>query len=215
MWSVPAACWKRARRICQAVYARAAGGEDSRGRQSRRRRDDSVSALKRTVLVVDDEESIRELFPALLGGTHRVLLAADGKEAVDIVRREPQIDLVLTDLFMPNQDGIEMIDALQELRPALRIIAMSGAFDGEFLSAAERAGVDATLRKPIELDTLRRTVDEVPEPGAASRLIRRPVSGAVSWCRKSGHPAALRLPFEPSSLEKARGFAGPRIALDR
>jgi PAS domain S-box-containing protein len=123
--------------------------------------DGAASALKRTVLVVDDDDSVRSLFPALLGGTYRVLLAADGKEAVDIARREHQIDLVLTDLFMPNQDGIETIQALQELRPALRIIAMSGAFDGQFLSAAERVGVDATLKKPIELETLRRTVDEI------------------------------------------------------
>ena len=122
---------------------------------------DTALALTRTVLVVDDDEAVRSLFPSLLGGTYRVLLAADGKEAVDIVRREPQIDLVLTDLFMPNQDGIETIQALQELRPALRIIAMSGAFDGQFLSAAERFGIDATLKKPIELETLRRTVDEV------------------------------------------------------
>ena len=122
---------------------------------------DTAPTLTRTVLVVDDDEAVRSLFPSLLGGTYRVLLAADGKEAVDIVRREPQIDLVLTDLFMPNQDGIETIQALQELRPALRIIAMSGAFDGQFLSAAERFGIDATLKKPIELETLRRTVDEV------------------------------------------------------
>jgi CheY-like chemotaxis protein len=121
----------------------------------------AAPALMRTLLVVDDDESVRNLFPALLGSTHRVLLAADGSEAVDIARREPQIDLVLTDLFMPNQDGIETIQALQELRLALRIIAMSGAFDGQFLSAAERLGVDATLRKPIELETLRRTIDDV------------------------------------------------------
>ena len=122
---------------------------------------ETAATLTRTVLVVDDDDSVRNLFPSLLGGAYRVLLASDGKEAVDVVRREPQIDLVLTDLFMPNQDGIETIQALQELRPALRIIAMSGAFDGQFLSSAERLGVDATLKKPIELETLRRTVDEV------------------------------------------------------
>jgi len=121
----------------------------------------SPASLKRTVLVVDDEEGVRSLFPALLGSAYRVLLAADGREAVDIARREHRLDLVLTDLFMPVQDGIETILALQELRPAIRIIAMSGAFDGQFLSAAERLNVDATLRKPIDLDTVRRTIDEV------------------------------------------------------
>src|SRR6185503_9392908 len=87
------------------------------------------ATLKRTVLVVDDDEGVRNLFPTILGNTYRVLLACDGKEAVDIARREHQLDLVLTDLFMPNQDGIETIQALQELRPAVRIIAMSGASD--------------------------------------------------------------------------------------
>jgi hypothetical protein len=122
---------------------------------------EAPATLKRTVLVVDDDESVRNLFPSLLGNSYRVLLAAGGKEALDIVRRESRIDLVLTDLFMPDQDGIETIQALQDVRPALRIIAMSGAFDGQFLTAADRCGVDATLRKPIELETLRQTVDEV------------------------------------------------------
>jgi PAS domain S-box-containing protein len=125
------------------------------------REETAPASLTRTVLVVDDEEDVRGLFPALLGPAYRVLLAADGKEAVDIARREHHLDLVVTDLFMPVQDGIETIQALQELRPAIRIIAMSGAFDGQFLSAAERLNVDATLKKPIDRETVRRTVDEV------------------------------------------------------
>jgi PAS domain S-box-containing protein len=113
------------------------------------------------LLVVDDDESVRGLVPELLQDRYDVLLAADGAEAVQIVRRTPSLKVVLTDLFMPNMEGFEMIKVVRALRPDVRIIAMSGAFGGEFLAGAERAGVDGTLRKPIDQKTLRRTLDGV------------------------------------------------------
>ena len=116
---------------------------------------------RRTILVVDDDESVRDLFVECLEPEHRVLAAGDGEEAMAIVRREPDIALMITDLFMPKQEGLETILAVRELRPGLRIIAISGVFGGQFLGTAERLGVNATLRKPVRLDTLRQTVGEV------------------------------------------------------
>ncbi len=107
------------------------------------------------LLVVDDDESIRSLVPEFLHDSYDVLVAADGEEAVEIVRRTPALETILTDLFMPNMEGLELIKEVRALRPGIRIIAMSGAFGGEFLAGAERAGVDATLRKPIQQETLR------------------------------------------------------------
>ena len=84
-------------------------------------------------------------------GVH--VIAADfdqaGLDALD------GVETILTDLFMPNMEGFELIKEVRALRPRIRIIAMSGAFGGEFLAGAERAGVDATLRKPIQQETLR------------------------------------------------------------
>jgi CheY-like chemotaxis protein len=118
-------------------------------------------ADRRTVLVVDDDENVRSLFVECLDAEYRVLQAGDGEEAVAIVRRERDLDLLITDLFMPKQEGIETIQAVRDLLPGLRIIAISGAFGGQFLKAAERLGVDATLLKPIRLDALRKTVEDV------------------------------------------------------
>jgi len=106
--------------------------------------------------VVDDDEDVRSLLPHLLEDTCQVLVAADGVEAVEIVRRTPALDAILTDLFMPNMEGFEMIGIVREMRPDVRIIAMSGAFDGEFLAGATRAGAHATLKKPFDAATLRR-----------------------------------------------------------
>jgi PAS domain S-box-containing protein len=120
-----------------------------------------VSLSRRSVLVVDDDESVRKLFPELLGTTYETLLAADGGEAIDLVKRGRNIDLVITDLFMPHHDGIETIQILRDLRPGTPIIAISGAFGGQFLKAAERFGVEATLQKPIHRELLLRTVADV------------------------------------------------------
>jgi CheY-like chemotaxis protein len=104
---------------------------------------------------------VRKLFPELLGAGYETLLAADGAQAIDLCKRVSTVDLVITDLFMPHQDGIETIQALRELHPALPIVAISGAFGGQFLKAAERFGVEATLQKPIQREALLRTISEV------------------------------------------------------
>lgn len=104
------------------------------------------------VIVIDDEEPIRKLLRAILMDEgHDVALAASAAEAFRI-RREMPVDLVITDLFMPGQDGIEVIMALRREAPDLRVIAMSGGgMHGvhESLEMAEPLGAFATLRKPF------------------------------------------------------------------
>jgi CheY-like chemotaxis protein len=115
-----------------------------------------------TVLVVDDEDSIRWLFDEILTAEgYSVLAASDGREACDVLRRDLKLDLVLTDLVMPNQEGIETIRAIRQQFPKLKIIAMSGAFGGQFLSTAKVLGADATLQKPVKPEELRSTVARV------------------------------------------------------
>jgi PAS domain S-box-containing protein len=116
---------------------------------------------RRAVLVVDDDPRVRNLFPELLGGDFEVLIAADGREAIEIARRERRLDLLITDLFMPHHDGIETLQVIRERRPGIPVIAISGAFGGQFLKAAERFGVDATLQKPIQRDLLLGTIATV------------------------------------------------------
>jgi CheY-like chemotaxis protein len=121
----------------------------------------AMPATLRTILVVDDEEAVRRLLQDMLGDRYRVLVAADGREALETIEGEPNLDLVITDLVMPNLEGIETIQAIRKVRPGLKIVAMSGAFGGHFLKSAKVLGADAALMKPIQVDTLRKTLGEL------------------------------------------------------
>ena len=115
----------------------------------------------RTVLVVDDERAVRETLAGLLQNSgFDVHTAEGGQEARTILRKLP-IDLVLTDLVMPSEEGIELIRDLRKRHPKLKIVAMSGAFGAEVLDAASRLGADAALTKPINAETLRLCVERL------------------------------------------------------
>lgn len=107
----------------------------------------------RSILVVDDEENIRNLLSQILNPAgYDVLEAKDGKEAMRVVE-EHSVDIVITDLAMPEQEGIETVRALRRSHPGVKIIAMSGAF-GDQLRTVKILGADATIRKPIDCDQL-------------------------------------------------------------
>ena len=113
----------------------------------------------RTVLVIDDDAAVSGLLQRILSGAgYHVLVAADGKMGMEAVEREA-VDLVITDLVMPEQEGIETVNRLHVQRPNLPVIAISGAFGGSFLKAAAMLGAAATLAKPIAADELLRVVE--------------------------------------------------------
>ncbi len=107
-----------------------------------------------TILVVDDDPGIRKLLRNVLTGvSYQVLEADNGREAERLVETS-EIDLVIMDLAMPEQEGIETIQILRRTRPRLKIIAMSGVFAGSMLRAAEHLGAQASIPKPIQPDEL-------------------------------------------------------------
>ncbi|HKF74484.1 MAG TPA: response regulator [Stellaceae bacterium] len=110
------------------------------------------------ILVIDDEVPVRRLVAlALERQGHAVAEASDGAEALRILAARA-IDLVITDLLMPETDGIETIMELRRLYPATKIIAISGGGEYQsgtgFLRAAESLGADCTLTKPFEFRQL-------------------------------------------------------------
>ncbi len=110
------------------------------------------------ILVIDDEAPMRRFVAlALEKQGHVVAEAADGAEALKIMA-ERAVDLVITDLLMPETDGIETIMELRRLYPATKIIAISGGGEYQsgvgFLRAAESLGADRTLTKPFEFKQL-------------------------------------------------------------
>lgn len=113
--------------------------------------------LVKQILVVDDDADLRSaLTRALTHVGYRVRTAADGAEALRLQRDAPA-DLVLTDVYMPGEDGLAEIRELRAGWPNLKIVAMSGAADRgdvDLLEVAQAFGADASVAKPFELDDL-------------------------------------------------------------
>ena len=111
----------------------------------------------RSILIADDDKSLRSALKlALEANGYQVRIAANGDEALALQRKTPA-DVLITDIFMPESDGFEAIDAFRKAFPATKIIAMSGdakRAKHEYLSAAALIGVDATLKKPFQVGTL-------------------------------------------------------------
>ena len=105
------------------------------------------------VLIVDDDEADRVLMSAILARAgHELYFANSGEEAVKLYLRE-RVDVVVTDIQMPNGDGIELIEALRGLDPDVAIVAVSGQKPHR-LQIAELAGAYAILEKPISYERL-------------------------------------------------------------
>jgi len=116
----------------------------------------------KNILVVDDNEDICDLVSAALKRAgFDVRIALNGTQALALQRKQAA-DLLLTDIFMPEQDGLETIVHFKAEFPETRIIAMSaGSSRGmklRFLETASVAGADATLRKPFGAEQLLDTV---------------------------------------------------------
>ncbi len=105
------------------------------------------------ILVVDDEAAVAELICRTLDNAgFSTLSAANGKEALLLLSAD--VDLVITDLVMPELEGLELLKHLRNDWPLLPVIAVSGAFDGVYLGPAARLGARVVLRKPFTPDVL-------------------------------------------------------------
>mgnify|MGYP001225599899 CR=1 FL=1 len=109
--------------------------------------------LHRRILVVDDERSVllvthRTL--VRLGDGYEVVAAQNGREALDRIREAP-FDLVITDLKMPEMDGVALTEAIRELCPDTIVIWMTAYGCGSLMDAAARLMVYGCLEKPVEV----------------------------------------------------------------
>jgi len=108
-----------------------------------------------TILFIDDEDLTRTIFQvALAGAGYRVLTAESGPHGLRLLEHQ-EVDLILVDIFMPETDGLELIQRLRTTRPTSKIIAMSGGSgERDDLGATMYEGANDTLKKPFSLQEL-------------------------------------------------------------
>ena len=116
------------------------------------------------ILIIDDDNQFRTMLRKMVERNgYEVVEASDGKEGIKLYRKNPT-DLIITDLIMPEKDGIETIQELRKDFPDVKIIAISGGGrlgPHDYLHLAKMLGAQRTLTKPIELDELLKAIEEL------------------------------------------------------
>jgi CheY-like chemotaxis protein len=119
------------------------------------------------VLVVDDNRDLLDSLALVLQGAGYEVETATSAARALAAHRERAADVVITDIFMPETDGLETVAAFRAGWPGLKIIAMSGGgrmAKGNYLNAAGFAGADAVLQKPFDLARLLSALEGLDRP---------------------------------------------------
>lgn len=118
-----------------------------------------------SVLIVDDDPLVRESFRdhfTDLGAT--VSIAVNGQDAIRLLTDGYTYDLVVTDILMPNRDGIELIRTLRTINPTIKVIAISGGGTGDaldYLTSAKKFGAVGFLQKPVRIRDLDQFIESL------------------------------------------------------
>ena len=116
--------------------------------------------MANTILIADDNQMLRNCLTDILEDAgHSVVQVSNGREALTHIHSSTEFGLIITDLMMPDMEGLELITILKTSHPSLAIVAISGSFDEEFLKVAKRLGVKNTIQKPLTRASLLKTVE--------------------------------------------------------
>ena len=117
--------------------------------------------IKKQILIVDDNPDSCEMLSFILASEgFSVIAAEDGLEALELVK-DVQPDLIITDINMPNIDGIELTKQLREQFQSTLPIVIVSAFGGEVVSKAIEAGANGAIQKPLHIDSLLTLVEQI------------------------------------------------------
>ena len=126
------------------------------------------------VLIIDDDSVTRQITEAVLTQAgYRVEAIADGRRALEWLETRCAA-IVITDIFMPDVDGLEVVRQVRRRCPASRVLAISGGsqvLPQDYLPIAERLGADATLTKPFRPADLLATIGRLSELNEPSEAV--------------------------------------------
>ncbi|MFC1817330.1 response regulator [Thermodesulfobacteriota bacterium] len=130
---------------------------------------------KKRILIIDDDEQIRKLLhKILIGAGYEVYVAADGKKGVQLFHEKP-VDLVITDMIMPEKMGVEVILELKEKFPGIKVIAISGGGDfGPELELDMAGTLEVhTIEKPFSPNDILEAVDRLTAEDQTQSMVNQ------------------------------------------
>ncbi|MDR0532580.1 MAG: response regulator [Verrucomicrobiales bacterium] len=118
------------------------------------------------VLIIEDSEAARAQMEILVTELNHICLgAANGREAINLLSEQGDVDLIVTDIFMPEMDGLETIELIAQTYPKIRVIAVSaggvGMSGASMLEIASGMGARAVLNKPFGAEDFKNTIAAV------------------------------------------------------
>lgn len=123
------------------------------------------SATIKTILLVEDDDVVRQLTAQVLEEFgYQVHALRDGTSALELLRSEQQVDLLMSDIGLPGMDGRALVESARQLRPALPVLFASGYDERELLEqvrARDTAAVTESIVKPYDLQVLARRLSEL------------------------------------------------------
>ena len=118
------------------------------------------------ILIVDDEQSYRQLLSLVFEGDgHFIRTASNGREALELLQAEPA-DIIISDVRMPDMDGIEMLSSVRESQPDLGVVLMTAFASVETAREAFKLGADDFITKPFDVEELKLIVKKTLEKQA-------------------------------------------------
>jgi len=115
-------------------------------------------AAEKKILIVDDEEGVRESLKLILGNSYGLIVTDSGKQGLECLEKSKDIDLVLLDIKMPQTNGFEVLKNIKEKHPAVKIIMVTGYRSVESAAEAVRLGASGYVVKPFKADEILNTV---------------------------------------------------------
>lgn len=132
---------------------------------------DVTGATQSTILIVDDNVELAENLAEIVEDTGvRVLLADNGRRALEQLSQEP-VDLIITDMRMPEMDGLTLIEHLKQVGSRVPVVVMSAYSEEHVIANAHAAGALSVLSKPVDIDELLGLVKRVLEHGSTILLV--------------------------------------------
>jgi CheY-like chemotaxis protein/anti-sigma regulatory factor (Ser/Thr protein kinase) len=153
--------------------------------------------MSHTLLIAEDDENSRKVFRKVLAADgYHIIDVADGAAALDVLKNE-SIDVLLTDIFMPNMGGIELLERAREVQPNLRAIVMTGNNTKETVIDAMRNKACDFLSKPFHIDDLRAAVHAAMERNQECHI--EIISAKPDWIE-------LSVPCDLAAVEPIQKF---------
>ena len=109
--------------------------------------------MRKSILVCDDEEGVRESLKLILEKEYDVIFAANGGEAVQKMKTLP-VDLVILDIKMPRKDGLETLRELKKIKPSAKVIIATGYRSVDTAQEASRLGATDYITKPFDRNSI-------------------------------------------------------------